>query len=351
MTRDELKFRAALSRFAVGVVALALLPTFYPGTRPHLWIWVAYLGIAAVEQVLIRKRIGGSWRAFVSGLIDITVLTYTVHGLGSTVTPMASLYMFAGVANALVVRVRVAYALTLLGPLAYDAVVWAEWAGWLPFAPDVPKLAAMGPPSLEQTLMASLFVTVFVPASTAIVAALVKAVQRREDLLVAANARLEELSQLDPLTNLYNRRHLFARIEVELARVRRGHPLALVMIDLDGFKRVNDAEGHLRGDVLLKEIATELASTTRASDVAGRYGGDEFVVVLPDTDGEKAHAAGERVAQSVRDAAKRFDTKLKVTASVGIAVAEPADTVAALLRRADQKAYRAKQDGGDRVVA
>jgi diguanylate cyclase (GGDEF)-like protein len=264
---------------------------------------------------------------------------------------MASLYMFAGVANALVVRVRVAYALTLLGPLAYDAVVWAEWAGWLPFAPDVPKLAAMGPPSLEQTLMASLFVTVFVPASTAIVAALVKAVQRREDLLVAANARLEELSQLDPLTNLYNRRHLFARIEVELARVRRGHPLALVMIDLDGFKRVNDAEGHLRGDVLLKEIATELASTTRASDVAGRYGGDEFVVVLPDTDGEKAHAAGERVAQSVRDAAKRFDTKLKVTASVGIAVAEPADTVAALLRRADQKAYRAKQDGGDRVVA
>lgn len=351
MTRDELKFRAALSRFGVGLIALVLLPTFYPKTRAHIWIWVVYLAIAALEQVLIRKHIGGRVRAVLSGLVDIALLTYTVHGLGSCVTPMASLYVFAGVANALVTNVRVAWTLAVVGPLAFDAVVWAEHEGWLAFAPDAPQVQALGPPTLEHALMASLFISVFVPASTAIVTALVRAVQRREAALVVANQRLEQLSQLDPLTNLYNRRHLFARIESELARVRRGKPLALVMVDLDHFKKVNDSEGHLRGDVLLKEIASELAATTRETDVAGRYGGDEFVVVLPDTDAEQARAVAERVAQSVRDAAARFDSERRVTASVGIAVADAGDSVAALLRRADENAYRAKQGGGDRVVA
>jgi diguanylate cyclase (GGDEF)-like protein len=264
---------------------------------------------------------------------------------------MASLYLFAGVANALVVDSTVAFALSLTGLFAYDAVVWAEWARWIPFAPDAPQVASQGPPTIDQVLMATLFISMFVPAGTAIVAALVRAVERREAQLVTANLRLEELSQLDPLTNLYNRRHLFARLEAELARVRRGRPLALVMVDLDGFKKVNDSQGHLRGDVLLKEIATSVAATTRTTDVAGRYGGDEFVVILPDTDSEQARAVAERLAQSVRDAAMRFDAARPVTASVGIAVAEPADTVAALLRRADENAYRAKESGGNRVVA
>lgn len=351
MTGDELKFRAALSRFGVALVALALLPTFYPGTRPHLWVWGVYLAIAGIEQALIRKRIGNRRRAFLSGLVDIAVLTYTVHGLGSIATPMASLYFFAGVANALVVDLRVAYALAALNVLAFDAVVWAEWARLLPFAPDAPDVARLGPPPLEQTLMASLFVTVLVPAATAVVGALVRAVGRREQQLVEANARLEELSQLDPLTSLYNRRHLFSRVEAELARVRRGHPLALLMLDLDGFKRVNDSQGHLRGDLLLKDIASALGSTTRTTDVAGRYGGDEFVLVLPDTDAEQARVVAERVAQSVREAAERFDANHRVTASIGLALADPSDTVAALLRRADENAYRAKQGGGDRVVA
>jgi diguanylate cyclase (GGDEF)-like protein len=351
MTGDELRFRAALSRFGVGLAALALLPTFYPKTRPHLWVWGLYLTIAAVEQVLIRKRVGGRARAFLSGLVDITVLTYTVHGLGAIATPMASLYFFAGVANALVVDLRIGLALAALNVIAFDAVVWSEWAGVLAFAPDAPEVARLGRPPFEQTLMASLFITVFVPTATAIVGALVRAVSRREKQLVDANARLEELSQLDPLTNLYNRRHIFARIEAELARVRRGHPLALVMLDLDGFKRVNDTQGHLRGDVLLKEIATALGATTRATDVVGRYGGDEFVLVLPDTDAEQARTVAERVAQSVREAAERFDATRPVTASLGVAMAAPADTVAALLRRADENAYCAKQDGGDRVVA
>jgi diguanylate cyclase (GGDEF)-like protein len=351
MTRDELKFRAALSRFAVGLIALVLLPTFYPASRSHLWIWIAYLAVAVVEQVLIRKHIGGSARAVVSGLVDIAVLTYTVHGLGSVVTPMTSLYLFAGVANALVVNVRVAWLLSVAGPLAFNVVVWLEYAGFIPFAPDAPEVAALGHLPLAQTLMASVFISVFVPASTAIVATLVRAVNRRESDLVFANKRLEELSQLDPLTGLFNRRHLFARLEAELARLRRGHPLAIIMVDLDHFKQVNDSQGHLRGDVLLREIASALAKTTRVTDVAGRYGGDEFVVVLPDTDANAALAAAERVAEAVRVAAQVFDEGKPVTASVGIGLAEPSDTVASLLRRADENAYRAKESGGNRVAS
>jgi diguanylate cyclase (GGDEF)-like protein len=205
--------------------------------------------------------------------------------------------------------------------------------------------------SLGQTAMASIFISVFVPASTAIVTALVRAVQRREAALVVVNERLEQLSQLDPLTGIFNRRHLFARIEAELARVRRGHPLALIMVDLDHFKGVNDSQGHLRGDVLLKEIATALARTTRVTDVAGRYGGDEFVVVLPDTDSVAALAVAERVTDAIREAARAFDEAQPVTASVGIGLADPDDTVASLLRRADENAYRAKESGGNRVAS
>jgi len=215
----------------------------------------------------------------------------------------------------------------------------------------VPELSFIGPPSLAQALMSTMFVTLFVPACTWIVIVLKGAVRKREDLLVAVNRRLEELSQQDPLTGLFNRRYLFERVEVELARVQRGHPMSLLMLDLDGFKKVNDTQGHLRGDVLLKEIADALAATTRKTDVTGRYGGDEFMVVLPDTDTAQALAVAQRVAEAVRATGTRFDTKKPVTASLGLAKAETHDTVASLLRRADENAYRAKQSGGDRVVA
>ena len=340
----KLRFRAAISRFVAAAIAIPLLPLFYPRTREHLWVWIGYLVLAAIGQVLIRLDIGGDVRALVSGLVDIAVITFTVHRLGSTATPMASLYFFAGVANALVVHRGVSVVLAGVGVVSYDAVVWLEHAHVMPFAPDVPQLAALGAPGLDQAVLATAFVTVFVIAATVIVGTLVRGLEGRE-------AELRELSQRDPLTNLYNRRWVFERIEHELARVRRGATLAVVMIDLDGFKKVNDALGHLRGDVLLKEIALGLSKTTRESDVAGRYGGDEFVVVLPEADVTQATAAAERFTRAVRDAAQRFDGARPVTASTGLAVATGDDTVASLLRRADENAYRAKQSGGDRVVA
>jgi diguanylate cyclase (GGDEF)-like protein len=351
MTRDQLKFRAALSRFAVGAAGLVLMPVLYPRTRAHAWVWGAYLVVAAVEQELIRRGIGGRVRTMLSGVVDTAVITFTVHRLGSVVTPVMSVYFFACFANGLVADVRISIALALVNAVAYDAVVWAEWGRWLPFAPDIPRLAALGTPSLGEALSASVFVTTLVLCATTVVSLLVVALDRREGQLVEANARLEELSQHDPLTELYNRRYLFDRVTAELARVRRGYQLTVVMLDLDRFKRVNDGLGHASGDALLHGIGTTLVRSTRVTDIVGRYGGDEFLLVLTDTDAEHARIVAERVVASIRETGLRFDASYAVTASLGVATADETDTVASLLRRADENAYKAKHAGGDRFVS
>jgi len=348
MTRDQLKFRAALSRFAVAAAGLVVLPMLYPRTRAHAWVWGGYLVVAAAEQELIRRRIGGRARTVISGLLDTLVITFTVHLLGSVVTPVMSVYFFACFANGLVGDVGVSISLALANAVAYDAVVWAEWGGWLPFAPDAPRMAALGSPATGEAIAASLFVTMLVLCATAVVSMLVVALDRREEQLVQANVQLEELSQHDPLTELYNRRYLFDRLAAELARVRRGHPLTVVMLDLDRFKRVNDGLGHQRGDALLQAIGATLVSNTRVTDIVGRYGGDEFLLVLTDTDADQARTVAERVVVSVREAGQRFDASHAVTASLGVATADPTDTVSSLLRRADENAYKAKHAGGDR---
>jgi diguanylate cyclase (GGDEF)-like protein len=350
MTREQLKFRVALSRFVVAATGLVLLPTLFPRTRAHLWVWAAYLGVATVEQELIRRRIGGRVRTLISGLIDSVVITFTVHVLGSVLTPVLTVYFVACVANALVSDLAVAIALALVSSIAYDAVVWGEVTGALPFAPDVPHVAALGAPQISLAIAAVVFVNAFVLWATATVGMLVLALDRREEQLIEANVRLEELSQHDPLTELYNRRYLLDRVSAELARVRRGHPLTVVMADLDHFKRVNDTLGHARGDALLHEIAAALVSTTRVTDIVGRYGGDEFLLVLPDTDADQALIVVERVVSSVREVGVRFDAPNAVTASLGVVTAKESDTVADLLDRADENAYRAKQAGGDRFA-
>ena len=187
-------------------------------------------------------------------------------------------------------------------------------------------------------------------ALTALVGALVHQNARREDELVAANRKLQELSLRDPLTQLYNRRFLMERIEAEIARVRRGKALAVLMVDLDRFKRVNDETGHQRGDVLLQELSRALDGSVRETDVVGRYGGDEFVVVLSDTTAEEAEIVAARVVRGIREVGVGFDPERPVTASVGLAIARPDDDPRGLLQRADRASYAAKGRGGDGVA-
>jgi diguanylate cyclase (GGDEF)-like protein len=262
---------------------------------------------------------------------------------------IVALYFVAGIVNSLVVTPRMGVVLSSIGAAMYSSVVIMEVRGELPFAPDGPEwMQAQRPDALEGFLQAFM-VTVLLMFCTAIVATLIQKINQRENQLVVANERLAELSRQDPLTKLWNRRHIMTHIEQGLAWLNRGRPMAIVMIDLDQFKRVNDTRGHLEGDQVLQGVADALRRSTREVDVAGRYGGDEFVVVLPDTNQEEGRVAGNRFVTAIREVGMKFDAANPMTASAGLSIARPGDTVEVVLKRADDFAYSAKGTGGNRL--
>jgi two-component system cell cycle response regulator len=165
-----------------------------------------------------------------------------------------------------------------------------------------------------------------------------------------------EMAMTDQLTGLYNRRYMARHLETLLSGVAEtGKTLAFLVIDVDHFKRVNDSYGHDVGDEVLREFARRIAANIRGHDLACRFGGEEFVVIMPETDVQVATTVAERLRASVECApfpVSRAPGSLTITVSIGIAGAEgPHDTADALLRRADQALYRAKHTGRNRVVA
>jgi diguanylate cyclase (GGDEF)-like protein len=178
-----------------------------------------------------------------------------------------------------------------------------------------------------------------------------------EAAMALENATLYEtarnLADRDPLTGFYNHRYLHERLAEEVVRaVRTRRPLSVVMLDLDDFKLVNDSFGHLYGDRVLVHVAERVRSTLRASDVPARYGGDEFAVILPETDRAEAALVAERILAAFRDSPFAADGRgaFPVSASVGIAT-HPADGRSAtdLIAVADRGLYAAKNAGGNRV--
>lgn len=170
----------------------------------------------------------------------------------------------------------------------------------------------------------------------------------------ADNARLEMLAHTDPVTHLLNRRGLVGRLAAELDRVRRYNaPLALLLIDLDRFKNVNDTYGHLVGDDVLAEMGTLLQRAARSVDIVGRYGGEEFVVVLPETHAEGALVFAERVRERIANHKFSFGAGITshLTASIGIAnfPATGVHSPEELLHAADVAMYKAKERGRNTV--
>jgi diguanylate cyclase (GGDEF)-like protein len=161
--------------------------------------------------------------------------------------------------------------------------------------------------------------------------------------------QLSRLATNDPLTGLVNARSFAARLTQELERNRRyPRPLALLYLDLDDFKVINDSHGHQTGDAVLRLVAEAMRSSVRQADIVGRLGGDEFAVLMPETDAALADAAAKRLAESLRTVFKGTPT---VTASIGVVSCTVADAnTDDLLRRADQAMYDAKKAGKDRVV-
>lgn len=165
--------------------------------------------------------------------------------------------------------------------------------------------------------------------------------------------RIQELAITDSLTGIYVRRHFLERFSEEVTRSQR-HSLkfSVLMIDLDHFKDCNDTHGHLVGDIVLKEIAKIMRSYTRQVDLLGRYGGEEFIIALPDTDKSFAANAAERLRQSIeKNQFKAYDELLKMTISIGISTFPDDGTdIETLIDRADQALYKAKEEGRNRVI-
>lgn len=165
-----------------------------------------------------------------------------------------------------------------------------------------------------------------------------------------------ELAVTDALTGLYNRRYMSGQLEALVGRaVKGGGPAAALLVDIDHFKRINDTFGHAVGDEVLREFAVRLATNVRAIDLACRYGGEEFVVVMPDTTLDQAMMVAERLRGHVSGSPFRIaglDEALTVTISVGVACTEgeEEDSPHALLKRADNGVYAAKAAGRNQVV-
>jgi diguanylate cyclase (GGDEF)-like protein len=164
-----------------------------------------------------------------------------------------------------------------------------------------------------------------------------------------SQAALALLVTQDALTNVLNARAFAERLGQELDRNRRyPRPLALLYMDLDNFKTINDTHGHQTGDAVLRLVADAMRSSVRAADVVGRLGGDEFAVLMPETDAPLADAAAKRLVASLRNV---FKGTPNVTASIGVVSCTATDAnTDDLLRRADQAMYDAKRMGKDRVV-
>jgi diguanylate cyclase (GGDEF)-like protein/PAS domain S-box-containing protein len=171
---------------------------------------------------------------------------------------------------------------------------------------------------------------------------------------VEMERRLEALANTDPLTGVSNRRAFLARAEQEFAAARRYRvPLSAAMIDIDRFKQLNDKYGHLAGDRALISVARQLCGTLRKPDIFARWGGEEFICLLPHTEADVARQAGERLRQGI-EKLPLADSGIEdssLTVSVGVAsLADGDDVIDALINRADQALYAAKARGRNKVM-
>ncbi|WP_051654139.1 diguanylate cyclase [Persephonella sp. KM09-Lau-8] len=166
--------------------------------------------------------------------------------------------------------------------------------------------------------------------------------------IIKRSERFKTLSETDPLTGIYNKGKFNRILEEELKKVKRyGRPLGLIIFDIDHFKKINDTYGHQVGDYVLKTIAKIVKENIRDTDVFARWGGEEFVIIAPETDISGTRILAEKLRKKIEE--YNFDKVGKVTSSFGVTEATPEDTPDSIVKRADQALYLAKEKGRNRV--
>jgi diguanylate cyclase len=171
--------------------------------------------------------------------------------------------------------------------------------------------------------------------------------------LQAAKETAEQLARIDPLTEMFNRRAFYESGETTLRQAKRyAKPLSVIMLDIDRFKNINDTRGHAGGDAVIQAMARAIRDTHRETDVAGRLGGEEFAILLPETNSADATKLADRLRLKIAGTAVQYqDAAIRFTASFGVAQCDDKlDTLDSLIARADAALYQAKQSGRDRVV-
>lgn len=342
---------AGLSSAIAATAAAGAAWALSPGPHPPAWAWWTRwqsdaMGIIVAAPVVLgwSAAAGETWSR--RKILEISFLavpmlaaTYAVFGDGLPgelpALPLTFVILPFVIWAALRFEQREVATLTAL---VSSLAVWHTLAGRGPFA-------AL-PPQTSPLLLLAFTGTVMI---TGLVLNAVAAERSRAiEALGRALKSLKEDSIRDPLTNLYNRRFLQDYLSRELIRAKReGIRVAVIMLDLDHFKRVNDTKGHGVGDIVLMEIAALLKRHIRGSDIACRFGGEEFTLVLPNATPQSARTRAEAICSAVREESGRL---MGVTASLGVAVFP--DTTAdpeALLRAADEALYEAKGRGRDQV--
>jgi len=191
--------------------------------------------------------------------------------------------------------------------------------------------------------------------ATAVRQRYLKQIDRQTQQLIESEAQLRELAIRDPLTGLFNRRYLEESLALEMIRAgRKQYPIGIIMADIDHFKQFNDLHGHAAGDTVLVQIASLLRTHVRSSDVICRYGGEEFIIILPEASQAITLMRAERMRENAGHLHLQYEgqTLKAVTLSLGVAIfPDHGSTIAALLAAADSALYRAKHAGRNRVMA
>ncbi len=334
------------------VVTAALLTTWVAPWKAALWaaielvVIVVYIGVytrfrraapGPQDERLWARRIALAHGAHMVSWSSIIVWGWQPGNFNSL---MFTMLIHVGLIS-LTVAMSNPHRRLLLGDLVPPAVALVA-----------PPLLGGGLFYLGLTMLGLLFIALMLLVGLKIHASTTEALVLRE-----RNAELirelERQVTRDPLTGLFNRRHFIAAAQAELQRAARyRHPLALLMLDIDHFKPINDTHGHLAGDEVLKAVAGVCARTVRGEDCLARLGGEEFAVLMPETALAQAFAAAERLRESVAGLRCELPGGTVVpTVSIGVAMcAGSAETLSSLMRRADHAMYAAKAQGRNRVV-
>ena len=355
-----------------------LVLTTEPRARSRLAIWLTsvttygvYTGILWVQVALGYTPAHVGWALTAATFSTNLVLYFGVRhqwgpswdrSLGATQLLIGIVFMWlcyatagpAAPATVIVVASHIVYAMFAMPPRQVWQLVGLSLGG---LALTMALSHALQPeryPPGEQliTFSYAVLVVVLIARLAAIVARMNEGLRSKSRELAMALDRVQQLATRDDLTQVHNRRHITELMSIEQSQHERtGSSLCVALLDIDHFKAVNDNRGHQAGDEVLRRFAQATQQALRTSDLLGRWGGEEFIVVFPDTSIDEAGVALQRVRdQLLKTDFTHGDVQLRVTFSAGLVHIQPGENIELALERADQAMYRAKTAGRDCVM-